>query len=274
MKAQQRTQLVGLTIALMVLAVGWSIVMRNRPPRARSASLPPVVDTTPVRSNPVRSKVPSRSQAGTQIAVTDSATPEATPGYFDLLARAEIRRRIRASYPYTYLSPIVAASSDSMLHRWDDRVRRPVRVYLATDTVEGFQPTFLDAVRRAFGRWEQAGIPVRFDVRADTAEAEVRFRWRTQFDIDRTGQTDLEWDHEGHLRSGTVTIATHDPAGHTLGFDDVRVVALHEIGHLIGLDHSPDSSDVMFAKTVMRDLSDRDVRTAKLLYSLAPGSLR
>jgi predicted Zn-dependent protease len=49
---------------------------------------------------------------------------------------------------------------------------------------------------------------------------------------------------------------------------------LHEIGHLIGLDHSPDSTDVMFAKTTMRDLSDRDVRTANLLYSLAAGSLR
>jgi hypothetical protein len=115
---------------------------------------------------------------------------------------------------------------------------------------------------------------VRFDVRADSAEAEVRFSWRAQFDIDRTGQTDLEWDSEGHLKTGSVTIATHDPAGHPLAPDDVRVVALHEIGHLIGLDHSPDSTDVMFAKTVRRELSDRDIRTAQLLYSLAPGSLR
>jgi predicted Zn-dependent protease len=98
--------------------------------------------------------------------------------------------------------------------------------------------------------------------------------WRVQFDIDRTGQTDLEWDQNGHLRAGTVTIATHDPLGHPLGPDDVRVVALHEIGHVIGLDHSLDTTDVMFAKTVKRDLSERDIRTAKFLYSLAPGSLR
>jgi predicted Zn-dependent protease len=51
-------------------------------------------------------------------------------------------------------------------------------------------------------------------------------------------------------------------------------VALHEIGHLLGLDHSPDSTDLMFAKAVVRDLSPRDVRTAQLLYDLAPGSLR
>jgi hypothetical protein len=272
MEPQQRTRLVGVAIALMVMAVVGSMVMRLLPARTPRASPPPVVDTTPVRASS-----PSRSRAGTQIAGTQVAVVDSTnPGYFDLLARAEIRRRIRASYPYTYLSPIVAASSDSMLHRWDDRVGRPVRVFLAAaaDTVDGFQYTFLDAVRQAFDRWQQAGIAVRFDVRTDSTEAEVRIHWRSQFDIDRTGQTDLEWDREGHLRSGTVTIATHDPAGHPLAPDDVRVVALHEIGHLIGLDHSPDSTDVMFAKTTMRDLSDRDVRTVNLLYSLAAGSLR
>jgi hypothetical protein len=264
MEQHQRTRLVGLLIALMVLAVGWNLILGLRPAHAPQASAPaPSVVPAPA---PAR----LRSQAGTQIAVSESIGP----GYLDLLARAEIRRRVRASYPYTYLSTIVAASSDSMLHRWDDRVGRPVRVSLSADTVANFQPPFLDAVRSAFSRWEQGGVPARFDLRADSADAEVRFVWRTQFDIDRTGQTDLEWDQNGHLRAATVTIATHDPGGHPLGPDDVRVVALHEIGHLIGLDHSPDSTDLMFAKTVMRDLSGRDIRTAQLLYSLAPGSLR
>ena len=264
MEQRERTRLVGWLIAVMVLIVGWSLVLKPRPVRGPRLPTPASPATPPAA--PAR----TRSQAGARIAVVESVGP----GYLDLLARAEIRRRVRASYPYTYLSSIVAASNDSMLHRWDDRVGRPVRVSLRPDTVSGFQASFLDAVRSAFGRWEQAGVPVRFDLRADSADAEVHFVWRTQFDIDRTGQTDLEWDQNGHLRSGTVTIATHDPRGHLLGPEDVRVVALHEIGHVIGLDHSPDSTDVMFAKTVLRDLSDRDIRTARLLYVLAPGSLR
>jgi hypothetical protein len=264
MEQRSRSRVIAVLATFMVLAVGWNLVAKRRPARvavrASGESLTPQPLPPP----------PTRSQAGTQV----QSTEPSGPGYLDLLARAQIRRRIRASAPRAYLDYVVAQSGDSMLHRWDDRVGRPVRVYLTQDTVTNFQPAFLDAIRTAFQRWEQAGVPVRFALAADSSDAEVRFAWRLQFDIDRTGETDLEWDQDGHLRSGVVIIATQDPRGQPLAPDDVRVVALHEIGHLIGLDHSPDSTDLMFAKTVVRDLSERDIRTALLLYDLAPGSLR
>jgi len=191
-----------------------------------------------------------------------------------LLARSEIRRRIRASAGLTYLNDIVAASSDSGLHRWDNRRARPVRVYLTAGTVANFQPAFLEAVRSAFQGWEQAGVPVRFALDADSASAEVRFQWRIQFEGERTGQTDLEWDDDGRLTSGVVTLATFDPKGQPLTPDDLRVMAMHEIGHLIGLDHSHDPGDLMYAAPKVRELSPRDIATAQLLYQLAPGTLR
>lgn len=196
------------------------------------------------------------------------------PSYFDLLARSEARRRIRASAGVTYLNEIVAASHDSSLHRWDDRVSDPVRVYMGPSTVANFRPEFLDAIRAAFARWDAVGLPVRFAFVDSTADPEVRFRWRIQFDTERTGQTDVMWDADGRLQTGTITIATFDPKGLPLGPDDVRVVALHEIGHLLGLDHSPDSTDIMFATGGVRDLSQRDIQTALLLYQLVPGSLK
>jgi hypothetical protein len=43
---------------------------------------------------------------------------------------------------------------------------------------------------------------------------------------------------------------------------------------MLGLNHSSDSTDVMFGHTLARDLSLRDERTAQLLYELNPGSVR
>src|SRR2546426_9497929 len=195
------------------------------------------------------------------------------PSYIVLLARSEIRRRIRASAGSTYLNDILTQNADSILHRWDGRVSTPVRVFFPPTTVANFQPTFLDAVRSAFQRW-QAVVPVRFNLDADSSSAEVRVQWRIQFEGERSGQTDVQWDEDGHLTGGVVPLATFDAKGQPFAPDDVRVLALHEIGHLIGLDHSPDPGDIMYAQPKVRDLSPRDVRTAALLYELAPGPLR
>ncbi|HET7295950.1 MAG TPA: matrixin family metalloprotease, partial [Gemmatimonadales bacterium] len=179
-----------------------------------------------------------------------------------------------ASAGLTYLNEILAATADSSLHRWDGRVSSPVRVSLVGAPVANFQPAFLDAVRAAFQRWQQAGVPVRFDFDGDSSLAEVRFHWRIQFEGERSGQTDLQWDEDGHVTGGVITLATFDPKGQPLSVDDVRVMALHEIGHLLGLDHSPDPGDVMYAQPKVRDLSARDIATVLLLYDLAPGPLR
>ena len=117
-------------------------------------------------------------------------------------------------------------------------------------------------------------MPVRFTLLADSSSAEVHIGWRIQFEIERTAQTDLTWNADGQLQTGAVTFALFDPQGRPMEADDIRVVALHEIGHLLGLDHSPDSTDLMFPVAKVRDLSDRDIQSALLLYDLPPGSIR
>ena len=280
--------LVAAVLAFIFLTALWNAFVRPaHPVGAGPASGAPVtVDTSHARDSAGRASAPAGAPAPAPVPVplpVPAAPPSLAPGpggdaggpsYMVLLARSEIRRRIRASAGLTYLNDIVAASGDSGLHRWDNRTAHAVRVYLPAGAVANFQPAFLDAVRAAFQSWEQAGVPVRFALDADSASAEVRFQWRIQFEGERTGQTDLAWDDDGRLTSGVVTLATFDPKGQPLTPDDLRVMAMHEIGHLIGLDHSHDPGDLMYAAPKVRELSPRDIATALLLYQLAPGTLR
>ncbi len=269
--------LVAALVVLLASAALWNAFVR--PPARASAGATP--DTAPVQTV-VRTAGSAIDSARDTAHAAAAPTPPPTvvppvgaggPSYIVLLARSEIRRRIRASAGSTYLNDNLTQNADSILHRWDGRVSTPVRVFFPPTTVANFQPGFLDAVRSAFQRWQEV-VPVRFNLDADSSSAEVRVQWRIQFEGERSGQTDVQWDEDGRLTGGVVTLATFDAKGQPFAPDDVRVLALHEIGHLIGLDHSPDPGDIMYAQPKVRELSPRDVRTAALLYDLAPGPLR
>ena len=261
------SQLVAAVIVLVVLGVVWDISRRSiGPSRARGPE--GTVDSVVV----VVDSLTAGTQSGAG-ATQGVQSPTGGPSYMESLARSEVRRQIRASAGITYLNEILAASGDSMLHRWDNRANRPVRVYFGASRALNYRPAFPEAVRAALKDWEGV-VPVAFETVTDSASAEVHVFWRVQFEIDRTGQTDLEWDQNGHIMRGTVTLSTFDPKGQPMEPDEIRMVALHEVGHLLGLDHSPDVSDVMYPVATARQLSLRDVETARLLYRLVPGSLR
>jgi hypothetical protein len=259
MAGRANSSWIAATAVLIAGAVVWDVARRAlRSPPAPTAPPAGVVTALP--------PAPRAVSRGVRASTTAWASPGA--------CRAEIRRRIRASAGIAYLDAIMATSGDSMLHRWDRRVIDAVRVFLGEGRPPTYRPEFGDAVRSALARWEATGVPVRFTLLADSGTAEVRINWRIQFEIDRTAQTDLTWDAGGRLESGAITFALFDPQGRPMEADDIRVVALHEIGHLLGLDHSPDSADLMFPVAKVRDLSDRDIQSALLLYDLPPGSIR
>src|SRR2546421_175550 len=186
--------LISAAAAFILLTALWNVFVRpgHRVRAGPVPDAPTIVESVHTGDSAARAAAAAPPPVPTPAAAAPSSPPlalqppsdEGGPSYMVLLARSEIRRRVRASAGLTYLNDIVAASADSGLHRWDNRRAQPVRVYLPTAAVANFQPAFLDAVRSAFQVWEQAGGPVRFAPAADSASAHGEMFWRVQFEGD------------------------------------------------------------------------------------------
>ena len=131
-------------------------------------------------------------------------------------------------------------------------------------------------VRDALRAWETLPLGVSFSVLQDTVTADVVVRWIPRFEPaeKRAGQTDIEYDQNGVIRHAAIRLAVTGTDGRKLDRAAALMVAVHEVGHALGLAHSADSRDVMYATPRTSVLSDRDRRTIELIYGLPAGSVK
>lgn len=199
-----------------------------------------------------------------------SANPAADP----LL----LRQRIAQLADGTYIDELLAAR-DSALARWPERTLRPLRVWVgvrnaAITMPDDWNEAFISAVQSAFNAWSDTGIPVRFSFVADSTTANVHVSFVESFPTGISGKT--VWSRNEHwwLLSGNIELGMSHPNGGTVTPEQMYAIALHEVGHLLGLDHSGSSDNIMAAQVRARDLSPADRATVRALYSVPAGSLR
>ena len=234
--------------------------------------------------------VPAALGLGACTSAPADSVPTALEGerYANALLRAPTRKPCKAndcttvrrstlvgSADTTYIAALVG--SDSVLRRWPVRVGNPIRVWVepgrrgasaAADRERGGR------VRAAFQRWEHVGIAVRFRFVRDSSAAEVKVRWVDSLPGPRAGFIRWTSNEQGWLTGGEVALARRNSQGQFYPFSVIESVVTHEVGHLLGLEHSPEASDVMAAQVQAREVTDRDRATARLLYSQPAGRVR
>ncbi len=220
-----------------------------------------------------RDRVPAAVTADADTTALGGGT-EPAPDTAAVARRLEgLRQRIRDDSAAGYLVATIR-DADSTVRRWpDERIARPLRVAMVRQQVDGFKEEFLANAAWAVTRWNGI-IPIPLESGADSASADIVIVWTSQLDSNRAGRTDLTWDRQGVVHHALVVLATHRPDGTLIDTRRMSALALHELGHAIGLNHSPDRDDALHPVAYAAELSERDRHTARMLYALPVGSIR
>lgn len=219
--------------------------------------------------------VQQSADAAQPLATARAARVDSDAG--DSIRRADTRAVIASRSTGTFI-PDILVLSDSTLQRWPDRGATPLRVFVSDEGPKAsghVRDDYLQAVREAFTIWEGVELPIRFAFVTDSALADITVSWVTDFNGDPVlGRTKVVRDSKYWIVRSDVQLATmrRDASGQ-LDPTVVRALAIHEIGHGIGLDHATDTTVIMAPKIRARAITLADKATAQLLYSVPPGSV-
>lgn len=187
--------------------------------------------------------------------------------------RAAVRDRLGFEAAGSYLVLMVEAG-DSVIRHWGTRGGRPIRVAVVPWTATGYRDEYAGAVQWAVVRWNGVGLPVHLETTRDSSGADVIVTWVDTLSGEAAGQARVLWNASGEIVRARVQLVTHMRDGKAPTSRQMVTMALHELGHVLGLGHSSDPSDALHPTSTAIELSSRDRRTASLLYDLPTGSVK
>lgn len=133
------------------------------------------------------------------------------------------------------------------------------------------QDEYKNYIIKAAQAWSDAlNNKIKFEVIDQMYGADIKVYW-TKENIKYAGMQYLE--ENGNHKTLCTAIGLMDMNGNNYKSEDVYQIILHEFGHILGLGHSPDQNDVMFANWTHPDKpSKNDILVLNLIYSLGQKS--
>ncbi|HEU4720410.1 MAG TPA: matrixin family metalloprotease [Gemmatimonadaceae bacterium] len=178
-----------------------------------------------------------------------------------------------------------ALAAHGVVVRWDP-TDGPIRVWVQpkpSPTMDWNSPptAWREAVLDAARSWRGIVPGLELAAASDSASADVTVTWvdahslagnpSPGFASGTAGRTELT-DLGGRATTARVRLAVTSGDGIPLQVVDVRAVARHEFGHVLGLAHHAAARSVMAARVQTERLHAGDAAALRLLYALPIGA--